>query len=612
MKRYFFANFMLDTQAFSLERAGERLELRTKGLELLALLVERAPRVVEKQELIDALWPDVSVGENSLAQCVRQLRTALGPAADGDPEVVVTVHGRGYRLGVPVEVAEAAPQKRTRLHRSRVAWGAAVGVIIGILLLAQPMPLPERAPPPLPKSVPPAYALAVLPFDDLSPGAVQTHVAEGLTEEITHAAASASGLTVVARTSASALHRRGLDARAIGRQLEVGSLLEGSVRREGDALRVTVQLIDTTTGDHRWSRTWDRSADDLLTTQTEIGSEVARILERDLGVRVPGRRRSRVQPTLEAYDLYLRGRVARRKGTQAGVFEAIAYFERAIELAPDYAPAHAGLAGSLHNLWSNFTTERFDGPMLARADAAAHRAVDLDPGDGWSHHALAILQQSRSRDWNAAERSLRRAVELDPGHWHPHRGLGVLLMRTGRLEEARESLYRALRIDPLSPGLNMLIGKLHLFLGEPEAALAFFRRCLELSPDHAEVPGQLALAYGALGDEASARESLLRWVPGGARPFLRVLGRLVGSDPMLEGLHALRRTQSGDVCGGDATVAAAVYSTLGDEDHFFECLGREVRERHPWYLKVNPIFDPYRADPRFADLLRIARLEGAG
>ncbi len=610
--RYRFSGFSLDVERYTLQRAGEPLQLRPKPLDLLILLVERAPEVVSKEELLEALWPGTNVGENSLAQCVSQLRRVLGEASGEEATIVRTVHGRGYGLGVPVSaVADETPPaiQKDRRWRLPSALGAAV-VLVGLIALARPAPVPAPPPPQLPPMHAPSHVLAVLPFDDLSPGDDQGHLAGGLTEEITHATARAPGLAVVARTSAAALHRQGLDARAIGERLEVGSLVEGSVRREGERVRVTVQLIDAASGRHRWSRTWDRTTDDLLEVQAEIAAEVARSLERDLGLPASTGLEARSAPSFAAYDLYLRGWAARRRGTEAGVREAIEHFGAVIALEPDYAPAHAALAGSLHNLWVNFSAEPYDGPLLARAEAASRRAVELDPADAWAQHARASVLQSKHRDWEAAERALRRAVELDPGHSHPHRGLGVLLMRTGHLEEARASLYRALRIDPLSPGLNLLMGRVHFFLGEHETAVAFLRRSLELSPERAEVPGQLALVYRSMGEPGGAQEALLLWSPPLLRPGVRVLGRLLGPDRTLAVLQAVSRRRSGDTCGTNASVAAAVYAQLGDADRLFVCLGREVRNRHPWYLKVNPVFDPYRDDPRFPPLLHIAGLDG--
>jgi serine/threonine protein kinase/tetratricopeptide (TPR) repeat protein len=337
----------------------------------------------------------------------------------------------------------------------------------------------------------PRTAIAVLPFINMSADPEQEYFCDGITEEIINALSRIESLHVVARTSAFAFKGKNEDIREIGRKLNVGALLEGSVRRMGDRLRVTAQLVAVADGCHLWSDRYDRDAGDVFAVQDEISSAIADTLRVKLlgaGARSPASQRS-ADP--EAHNLFLRGRFLAAKRTREGLEKGIECFERAIAKDPEYALAYAGLANALTRLalqWAASPAE-----ALPRAEKAATRALKLDDGLAEAHAAMGRVEYAFRHNADGAERELRRAIELNPGYAKAHYLYSSVLAESPeRRAEAAEAAERALELDPLSHEIVCWAGRIRELSWDWEGAEDLYRRAIEIEPD--DLTPRLALS----------------------------------------------------------------------------------------------------------------------
>jgi TolB-like protein/Tfp pilus assembly protein PilF len=453
------------------------------------------------------------------------------------------------------------------------------------------------------KASPDRSSIAVLPFVDLSTRGDQEYLAEGVAAELIHALSGQPELRVVARTSSFSFKGRETDVREIAAQLGVGTVLEGSVRREAGKLRVTVQLIDAVDGFHLWSESYDRPARDLFAIQEKIAESLARELSREAGARDSGPPADVYEPDPRAYDVYLMGRAEANLRTPESSERALEHLERTIEIDPDYAAAHAELA-LVHLIRIEFAGQE----AWQAAEQAAARAVELDPSLPEVLTALAHLRQAEF-DWAGAEVLFRSVVELNPGWatgWEKYAGF---LGYVGRIQEAVPVILRALELDPLSPLLQRQVGRYLYYAGETDRAIPHLLRSLELNPGEEYAASLLWMAYEQKGMAAEAREALMLIAPGWTRPPLRVAGRLVGTAAVLRVGLPIGRWLS-PPCTVRPTSAALLYAYVGNADRVFECLDYILDHKGDFsYVKAHPFYDPYRADPRFVQVLRRAGLE---
>ncbi len=547
--------------------------------------------IAVSEPVFDAIKNQPDVEGTSLGE--RQLKHVAHPIA------VYTVAGSA---GEPsrLPAVQRAPAFRW------IALFLVLGLLGGLVYLALP---PEPLPPPRieqPTGPGPRSALAVLPFADLSPEGDQQYFADGLSEEIINALTRVRGLKVVARTSAFAFRGPDQDVRAVGTALGVGSVLEGSVRRDGERLRITAQLVDARDGFHLWSESFDRQLRDIFEIQGEIAGAVVEAVRSEVAVELPRRILVSRPPTdFRAYELYLRGRslVVRRGDTEA-MRNAVALFEEALSIDPHYAPAHAGLAEAYYALWwYQPPLERHEARWFDRSLESASTAVQLDPELAYAHVALgrALLHAT---DWSGATAALERAVELDPGSVQAHLSLGTLLMVRGDMTRAHDKLQRALRLDPLSGLVNYKLGQLMRCTRRPEEAIARLLWSLETNPHNRSARWDLSMAYDATGQDRRASEALLPGAPSSLRPLLRIVSRLFGTRAGVRLFHALGAWRSGEPCLGDPNVGVNLLAYLGEGEATLRCIEESIATGRLYDLiKVDPLFDPYRDDPRFQALL---------
>jgi TolB-like protein/class 3 adenylate cyclase/tetratricopeptide (TPR) repeat protein len=500
----------------------------------------------------------------------------------------------------PVDRAAAVPTGRSRVARLRYVglMGAAVLVsaALGWWLFARD----DFAGPATAEA---ASTIAVLPFTDLSPGGGQEYLGDGMTEELINALTKLEGIGVVSRTSAFAYKGENLDVREIGRRLEVGSVLEGSIRVAGNRLRVTARLIDVENGIDRWSESFDREIEDVFAIQEEIARSIVLELEPELAsverVFVPtGTHDS------EAYQIYLQGRYFWNKRTREGLTRGIELFEAAVRADTTYALPYTGLADAYQQLRSRGYMPT--SMALPRQRAATRKALELDPDLSEAHLSLANLHWIDDWNWEAAEAEFDRAIELDPRNANARHGYSHYLTAMGRTDESLEQSLRALEISPYDIVLNSHLGWHYFFAREYEAAIEAGVRTEEMDPADALNHAIMAAAYEALGRNAEALRHADRAVAAsrdamgmGFAGF--VYGRLEREADALDIAGDLERL-------GDQTYEriAVIHAGLRDRDEAFAWLERAYEARSPGMseVMVDPRMDDLRSDPRFDSLVR--------
>jgi adenylate cyclase len=488
--------------------------------------------------------------------------------------------------GSPTALTRTAPR---RFRARWVALGAALLVAAGAaLFLARSW----RA-----SSPGELASVAVLPFADMSPKGDQEFFADGMSEEIINALARLPDLRVVARTSAFAFKGKDADVRTVGEQLGVRNVVEGSVRRAGERLRVTAQLISVADGYHLWAETYERDVADVFAIQEEVATKVAEALS----VRIGGRSLAqRPPPDPRAYELYLAGRQLLALRTEASLRRAIEHLEQTLALAPSYAPALSGLADALTLL----TTYGFDtNPgVLERAREAAQAAIRADPSLGEAHASLG-RQQFAGGTWNwaEAEQHLKRAIELSPGYAQAHMWRAEALMARGRAAEGAAESQRALELDPFSPVMLWTAGRFASWGGDHERAIELVKRAVDLSPESFRFRVGLWEVYALAGREAEAAEALLAAAPPAERAELESAHAAGGPNALIERFLRFEQERTGQPCGRGR---AALYARVGDAEGVFRCLQHAARTGYEApQVQLDPVFAPYRSDPRYAALL---------
>jgi TolB-like protein/Flp pilus assembly protein TadD len=437
------------------------------------------------------------------------------------------------------------------------------------------------------------------------------YFSDGMTEEVINALANVDGLRVASRTSAFAFKGKNLSIRTIGEQLNVGAVLEGSVRRESDRLRISAQLINVADGYHLWSKVYERELKNIFGLEEELARSIAQALKPKL---VQPQAAPLVKPAtanLAAHDLYLKGRYFWNKRNAEALTKAIGYFQQAIDHDATYALAYVGLADSNALLIEHGSTSAAE--ALPKAKQAALKALELDGTLAEAHEVLGLISQY-DYEWSVSEHEFRRAIELKPEYPSGHHRYGVLLINLGRLEDARAELERARQLDPTSLVINNSATAALIAAREYDRAIDEAKKTLELEPGSRITRYWLARAYMGLGRYTEAVE-LEKFGPSSAlgSGYAGVLGcayamsgRRVEAQRVLSELEGRSKREY-----VSPSARALVYMGLGDKDQAFAWLDKAYAERD-WRLrelKAQPIFDSLRSDPRFTRLLKQMHLE---
>ena len=554
---------------------------------------------------------DVALGSASdlysLACVVYEMLAGEPPFTGANPRVVMAKHVtesvrsvRGVRPEVPVAVERALARALAKDPEQRFASTAEfVRALLEADSAAILRPVVTRS-------------IAVLPFVNASPDAENEYLSDGITDELIDALAKIAGLRVSSRTSVFALKGKPLDVRAVGALLGTSVVLEGTVRKAGDRLRITAQLTSTDDGRLLWSQRYDRQLVDVFAIQDEIAVTIVNTLRATMFLELAEHVPRRYTENIDAYGLYLKGRFAWNKRTQEGVAEAIRYFEQAIAEDPSYAPAYAGLADS-YALDVDYRAIPV-AESYGRAKDYARKALAIDESVPSAHASLAWSLFIYDWNWEEAEHEFRRAIELNPRYASAHQWFAFLLSARGRHDAALLEGHTALELDPASVSARRGVGWMCHYARRYDLARDHLARAIEMNPMAVESYRILGTTLGMEGKYVEAERVLrdgLRLEEEGAYTkatlgwVLARAGKHSEAEQLLHELEAVARA------GYVSPVAFAILHVgLGDVDRALRWAERAYDERRGWlvYFKVNPMLDPLRPEPRFAALLRKMQL----
>jgi TolB-like protein len=469
-------------------------------------------------------------------------------------------------------------------------------------------------------SKPPVFidkSIAVLPFVDMSPQKDQEYFCDGMTEELINRLSNIKELKVPARTSTFMFKGKSEDIREIGGKLNVSTVLEGSVRKAGNQLRIATQLINIADGYHLWSETYDRELKDVFAIQSDIAQQIAQALEVHLLAGQKQQVEKKSTENLEAYSLYLQGRYEWNKRTDVGIKKAIEHFTSAIEEDPTYALAYAGLSDAYLVLaeWD------FIDPLEASEKIYAYtrKALDLDSNLVEAHATLAMATSEFRWDWVGAEREFKQTIKLNPHYATVHQWYAEYLSIMGRPAEALAEIKLAQELDPLSPIINTIPGEIYLLARQYDQVIAHCRKLVAVDSTFFPAHVYLGFAYGeksmyneAISEGQKAMNLLdnelsKRMIIAGLGSVFGKMGRINEAKKMLRELHRISGGQN-----PSSYYDAIIYLGLGDKNHALILLEKAVEEHRPTQiaaLKVQPLVDPLRTEPRFIALLKKMGLE---
>ena len=593
-------------------RGTETQKLEPRTMRLLLCLANSAGEVVSVDRLLTEVWSGVVVGSASVYQAVSQLRKLLGDV-DPNPTYIATVPRKGYRLVAPVKrvgtagpkvsVAEAptmspAPAASRRQARPLIVGGAALlAIISGWFIWTRIHAFNGSARSAEDKSI------AVLPFVDMSEDKDQEYFSDGLAEELINHLSRSPGLKVIARTSSFQFKGRNEDVRSIAGRLGVAHLLEGSVRKAGQALRVTTQLIRASDGVHLWSQTYDRNLADIFKVQDEISERVANALNATLAI--TGRPIGQ-ESDVEAYNLVLEGNYYKARRTKGDVEKAIQLYKRAIEVRPNYALPWARLASGYLTLEEAKGTPSAEDS--ARIVAALDRAVQLDPNLVWAYYTRAGFEIAIQWDWAAAQADHERMRALDPGIYLLPLALGDMALVSGHVEESLQQYERAIELNPLDPITLRALGVALCASDRLQECLQYRLKLQQLHPELRGVNafvGEARLLLGQLPDalDAMQKEPEQDVKLAGLAAVYAAMGKHTDSDAALK---TLEETYASD----DAYEIAQLHAYRGEADAGFEWLQRSFRMHNSkiLFIKTDPLLRNLHGDRRFQALLATLRL----
>ncbi len=611
-----FADFEVDLRGRELRRNGARIPLQEQPLQVLAVLLKHAGEVVTREELCQHLWPsDTFVDfDNSLNTAINKIREALGDST-GDPHFVETLPRRGYRFiaplreGVEPQPSEKATQARPAFQPSspdqpEIRRAILLGLALAVALLLSFLFLFWK---PGWKAAPNHIAsLAVLPLENLSRESDQDYFADGMTDALTTDLGKISALRVISRTSVMQYKGTKKPLQEIARELKVDAILEGTVARSGNRVRVTANLVQTFPERHLWAESYDSEIGDVLTVQATVAQAIAHEIQVKLTPQERKMLAGARRVNSEAFDLCLRGSYASDTGTAEALEQAVAYFQRAIDEDPTYASAYTGLAFSYYN-WAPGRAPLRE--LMPKAKEAALKAIELDDTEAGAHVVLASVELSYDWNWTGAEKEFKRAIELNPNYAAAHARYARELVVLGRREEALVEARRAVDIEPFSFYTDYPVW---VFILARRYDLALERTLETVQARPNWVWGHYALAqiYEQTGKTDDAVQEFLKvdelfgTDPEWIGPLKEAFARSGARGYWIRTLERYRKSaKSRYVSPG---MVAAVCARVGDKQCAFEWLEKGFEERDDLLinLKVEPIFDRLHSDPRFQDMVR--------
>jgi TolB-like protein/DNA-binding winged helix-turn-helix (wHTH) protein/Tfp pilus assembly protein PilF len=618
-----FGAFEFYSKAGQLQKRGLRIKLSGQPISVLVMLLEHAGEVVTREDLQRQLWPAGTYVdfEHSVNAAIKRLRQALGDSANS-PRFIETLARNGYRFIAPVseridDLAEPSDQHETDVPqpgaqgKAHVGWrrlrglpGVMAGILLVMIIAAVVVGQHERRPAHAVSG--PIRSLAVLPLANLSRDPDEEYFVEGMADALRQHLEVISALRVISRTS-SMYYGSSKSLPEIARLLNADAVVDGSVLRSGDRVRITVELIRTASDTRLWGGTYDRDLKDIFALQSDVAQKIADEIRVTLTPPDRARLARRYTPDPNAYLAYSKGRFLWNRRTEGDLKRAIGYFQQAIERDPNYALAYDGLA----DCWLPLGWYAYLAPAetFPHAKAAAMKALSLDDSLAEAHTSLAFVALYYDRDWANAEREFRRAIDLNPNYANGHHWYAEFLSLAGRHEEAIAESERARELDPLSTIINTWVGSRYFFARQYDKAIEEYRNAVEMDPGF--VPVHLVLGH-ALEQKRMYREAIAELekavsLSGGSPVYMAslahaygVAGRRGQAKKLFDDLRNLRKQKY--VSAYDLALASL---GLGQTDQAFAFLAQAVEERSPRtaFLGVDPRFDAIRGDARFKRLV---------
>ena len=624
-----FGVFALDTRAGELRKHGLRIRLQEQPLQVLRMLLEHPGEVVTREELQKQLWPaDTFVDfDHGLNKAINKLREALGDSAES-PRFVETVARRGYRFLAEVRVSEAGPlrgreetvpatpsaespsgstttgvaETSSRVSRSLLLRVSGLVVLmLAAVLVAWKFSLPGQ-------SSTAVRSLAVLPFESLSGDASQDYFADGMTDELISDLGHISALRVISRTSVMVYKHARKPLPQIARELNVDAVVEGTVLRSGDRVRITAQLIEATADRHLWSQSYEGELRDTLALQNKVAQAIADQIRVSLNPQEQAELKSTKTVNPEAYVSYLKGRFFWNKRTAESLKIALAYFNQAIEEDPSYARAYSGMADTYALLGDWQYAVMAPKEAIPKAKAAATKALELDPALGEAHNSFAFCLDGFDWDFEAAGKEFRRAIELNPGYATAHHWYAWHLGLLGRYDEALAEMRKAEDLDPLSLVINADLAELLALAHSYDESIRQSQKTIEMDPNFGLAHNHLGQAYiqKKMYPEAIAELGKAVQVSGGSPTCTANLARAyVANGQRAEAERLLESLKQRAVPGfSHGSEVAMIYAALGDSNQAMAWLEKGYEERFNPGVLLRPGLDPLRGDPRFRQLWR--------
>lgn len=608
-----FGVFEVDLRACELTKRGLRIRLQEQPFQVLAMLLAKPGELVTREELQKKLWSQTIVDfDHGLNKAINKIRDALGDSAES-PRFVETVARRGYRFLADVTPIDTAADRRpdleteervlppsTRLHRTGV-W---IGFGLALLLAASLSWIFYSQS----HSSPKIRSLAVLPLESLSGDASQDYFADGMTDALIADLGQISALRVISRTSVMTYKRVRKSLPEIARELNVEAVVEGTVMRSGERVRITAQLIQVPDEKHLWAQSYEGDLQDTLALQNNVARAIAEQIQVTLNRREEAALENSKKVNPEAYDAYLKGRYFWNKRTGEGLKKAVDYFDSAIATDPSYAKAYSGLADSyaLMGDWEYGILSPRD--AFPRAKAAATKALALDANLSEAHTSLAFILDLYDWGWASAEKEYERALALNPGYATAHHWYAWHLMVMGRNGEGIAELKKAESLDPLSLIISADLADALCIARRYDESVQQSQKTIAMDPYFAVAHYQLgqALEQKHRYDEAIAEFRRAIELSGGNTTFESnlanahaVSGRKEEAKKIVKDLES-RRSQDSSI---DSNIAL-IYVGLGDNARAMIWLNKAYEARFNPSILLRPVFDPLRSDPRFQDLLR--------
>ena len=630
-----FGTYEVSLQSGEVRKAGLRIRVQQQPMKLLQILLEHPGEVLTREELSSRVWPNESFSDfdQALNIAIGKLRSALGDSAE-NPRFIETLPKRGYRFIANVSVldADARPkmpesvagdlpgsqEKKTEPGHTLQGAGLAVapkrrlwptrGVIVALVFVLSLSILSVwlfRSRGHAPAGI---RSLAVLPLENLSGDASQNYFADGMTDELITDLAQISALRVISRTSVMAYKEARKPLPQIARELNVDAIVEGTVLRSGDQVRITAQLIEASTDKHLWSQSYEGELRDTLALQSRVASAIADQIRINLTPREQAALKNVQVVNPEAYESYLKGRYFWNKRTADGLKAALAYFKQAIEEDPNYAKAYSGLSDTYALLGDWQYAVMTPKEAFPEAKAAAIKALELDSSLSEAHTSLGY--SLRAFDWNfdSAGKEFRQAIDINPGYATAHHWNAMNLGLLGRPKEALVEMRKAENLDPLSLIINADLAEFLLLTHSYDESVKQGRKIIEMDSTFAIGHKQLGDAYllKQMDKDAVAELQGAVRLSGGSPICIADLARAyVASGKMNEAVKLLNDLQKRSTASfTNAPQIAMIYASMGDNDQAMHWLERAYEERFNPSILLRSGFDPLRSDPRFKDLMR--------